>query len=253
VSELDERADKSVRNVSVERWLEAQRWELAFWQEGQRKRGWKRLAWAVLAPALRGLNWGRAWGDDWNQWWKDRFDGYRFLPAQVGNCVELGCGPYTNLRLILRGRQAGRVVCSDPLIGSYLTFRGRWLAEAYTAGRVEIDDHAIEESVFAPASFDLVVMINVLDHVRDADLCLRKAIELVRPGGYLVFGQDLSNEEDLARHPYDVGHPIRLQREDLEPHLEPLSTVFRADLSREEGRDPRIHYATLVYSGRKPL
>ena len=101
-------------------------------------------------------------------------------------------------------------------------------------------------------SFDAVVMINVLDHVRDADLCMQKAIELLRPGGYFVLGQDLSDEEDIAHHPYDIGHPIRLQREDLDVHLEPLSTVFRNDLAREEGREPRLHYSTLVYSGKKP-
>lgn len=248
----DEGSRESVRSVSPERWHEAQEWELALWREGQHKHGWKRLVWPVVAPALRALNWRRAWGDDWNHWWKDRFDGYRFLSSRLGDCIELGCGPYTNTRLILEGREATRVVCSDPLIESYITFRGRWLAEAYAAGLVEIDDHPIEESPFAPSSFDLVVMINVLDHVRDADLCMRNAIELVRPGGYFVIGQDLSDENDIAHHPHDVGHPIRLRQEDVEVHLQPLSQVFRRDLSREEGRDPRLHYATLVYAGRKP-
>jgi SAM-dependent methyltransferase len=248
----EEQIRESVRSVSSERWQEAQQWELALWQEGQQKRGWKRFVWPVIAPVLRAVNWGRAWGDDWNQWWKARFDGYGFLPAELGECIELGCGPYTNTRLILENRSAGRVVCSDPLIRSYITFRGRWLAEAYSAGRVEIDDHPIEEAPFASESFDLVVMINVLDHVRDADLCMRKAIELIRPGGYFVLGQDLSDEQDLAQHPYDVGHPIRLKREDLDPYLEPLSTVLRKDLSREDGRDPRLHYGTLVYAGKKP-
>jgi SAM-dependent methyltransferase len=239
------------RRVSAERWQEAQQWELSLWHEGQRKKGWKRLVWPVVAPVLRALNWRRSWGDDWNHWWKDRFDGYRFLPLEPGDCIELGCGPYTNTRLVLADRRPRRAVCSDPLIRSYITFRGRWLAEAYAAGRVEIDDYPIEDSPFAPESFDLVVMINVLDHVRDADLCMQTAIRLLRPGGYFLLGQDLSDEEDVARHPHDVGHPIRLRREDLEPHLEPLLTVLRKDLSREEGRDPRLHYATLVYAGRK--
>ena len=57
--------------------------------------------------ALRALNWRRAWGDDWNHWWKERFDGYRFLPVELGDCVELGCGPYTNTRLVLAGRRHG--------------------------------------------------------------------------------------------------------------------------------------------------
>jgi SAM-dependent methyltransferase len=250
--EPGERARESVRSVSTERWREAQQWELALWREGQRKRGWKRIVWPVVAPVLRAVGWRRARGDDWNLWWKDRFDGYRFLPSSLGDCIELGCGPYTNMRLILEGRQASRIVCSDPLARSYINFHGRWLAEAYAAGRVEIDDHPIEEVPFAPGSFDVVVMINVLDHVRDADLCMRNAIGLVRPGGHFLLGQDLSDEQDLARHPDDVGHPIRLRREDLEPYLQPLTTVLRKDVSREEGRDPRLHYATLVYAGRRP-
>jgi SAM-dependent methyltransferase len=245
-------AAELARRVSIDRWREAQQWELSLWLDGQRKRGWKRLVWPVVAPVLRAINWRRAWGDDWNHWWRERFDGYRFLPPELGECIELGCGPYTNTRLVLAGRNARRVVCSDPLIKSYITFRGRWLAEAYASGRVEIDDHPIEEAPFPPGSFDLVIMINVLDHVRDADVCMQKAIGLVRAGGYFVLGQDLSNEEDVARHPYDIGHPIRLRRDDLDTHLEPLETVLRKDLDREEGRDPRIHYATLVYAGRKP-
>ena len=247
----DVQPEGSVRRVSAERWRQAQEWELGLWVEGQRKRGWKRVAWPLLAPALRALNWRRAWGDDWNHWWKERFDGYDFLPTELGDCIELGCGPYTNTRLILDGRRASRVVCSDPLIESYVRFRGRWLAHAYAEGRVEIDSHAIEDTVFSPETFDLVVMINVLDHVRDADLCMQKAIELVRPGGYFVIGQDLSDEGDVARHPYDVGHPIRLRREDLDPYLSSLSSVLRKDLVREEGRDPRLHYATLIYAGLK--
>jgi SAM-dependent methyltransferase len=241
----------SVRRVSADRWRKAQEWELELWCEGQRKRGWKRVAWPVVAPILRAVNWRRAWGDDWNHWWRDRFDGYRFLPTRLGDCIELGCGPYTNIRLILEGRKARRIVCSDPLVDSYVTFRGRWLAEAYAAGRVEIDNHAIEELTLPAESADLVVMINVLDHVRDADVCLHKSIALLRPGGYLVLGQDLSDASDVVGHPYDIGHPIRLCRDDISPYLEALATVFRRDLSRAEGREPRLHYSTLVYAGRK--
>jgi SAM-dependent methyltransferase len=241
----------STVRVSAERWKEAQRWELALWHEGQVKRGWKHVVWPVAGPALRLLDRQRAWGDDWNRWWRDRFDGYRFLPEQLGDCVELGCGPYTNIRLILEGRHARRVVCSDPHVRSYVTFRGRWLAEAHASGHVEIDGHPIEDCVLPTESFDLVVMINVLDHVRDADICMRTALEICRPGGFFLLGQDLSNEDDVLRHPHDIGHPIRLRREDLEPYLEGFETVLRRDLGREEGRVPALHYATLVFAGQK--
>ena len=243
--------NSSVRKVSRDRWEEAQAWELQLWHEGQRKRGWKRLLWPVLAPVLRLVRWHRAWGDDWNHWWKARFDDYRFLPEDLGAVIELGCGPYTNTRLLLEGRRAQRVVCSDPLVRNYVTFEGRWLAEAHSRGRVEIDDHPIEELPFPSESFDVVVMINVLDHVQDADLCLKKAVSLVRPGGYFVFGQDLSSREDISSHPYDVGHPIRLALEDVSGYLTPFTSVLRRDLTRDEGRSPELHYSTLVYAGRK--
>lgn len=241
----------SYRRVSASRWREAQDWELDFWRKRIQRKGWRAAVTPFLVPPLRALNWSRAWGDDWNEWWKARFDSYSFLPRDLGDVVEFGCGPYTNVRLILQGRQARRVVCSDPLVKHYVDFPGRWLSREVARGRVEVDDHPLEETPFEPESFDTVVLVNVLDHVQDADLCLANAVAMVRPGGFLVFGQDLSSDDDLRRHPHDVGHPIRLRREELEPHLESLRAVHRVDLPRGEGRDPRIHYGTLVYAGRK--
>ena len=195
----------SVRSVSRERWLEAQAWERDLWVTSQQRRGWRRLAWPVVRPILRAGGWHRAWGDDWNHWWANQFEHYRFLPADLGDYIEVGCGPYTNTRVILSGRTADRVVCSDPLVETYLTFRDRWLATAHRAGRLETDAHPIEELPFAAESFDTLVMINVLDHVRDADRCLEVVTGLLRPGGTLVLGQDLSDADDVRRHPRTSG------------------------------------------------
>jgi SAM-dependent methyltransferase len=109
-----------------------------------------------------------------------------------------------------------------------------------------------EELPFEDGSFDVVVMNNVLDHVQDADRCLERATGLLRPGGIFVFGQDLSDDEDVRNHPEDIGHPIRLAREDVDRHLTDLETLLRKDLTREQGREPRLHYGTLSYAGRKP-
>jgi SAM-dependent methyltransferase len=245
------KTDASVRSVSRERWLEAQAWERDLWVTSQHKHGWRRVAWPIVKPALRALRWRRAWGDDWNYWWADHFDHYSFLPAQLGEYIEVGCGPYTNTRLILPGRTAARVVCSDPLAETYVKFPDRWLAKAYSEGLVEIDAHPIEELPFADESFDVLVMNNVLDHVRDADLCLERATRLLRPGGIFIIGQDLSDEADVRNHPEDIGHPIRLAREDVDRHLADFEQLLRKDLSREEGREPRLHYGTLMFAGRK--
>jgi SAM-dependent methyltransferase len=239
--------------VGKERWHEAQRWELALWAGQQRKRGLRGLAWALARRLPVGLRPARVHGDDWNTWWAARFDDYAFLPRDLGDYVELGCGPYTNTRMILEGRTAGRVVCSDPLAREYARYRGRWLAEAMRAGRVELDDHPIEELPFGPESFDVVVMINVLDHVRDAIACLETATTLVRPGGWFLLGQDLTSAEDRARNAEDVGHPIRLDRSELQPYLERFEAVLDHLLPREQGRVPHAHHATQVFAGRRPL
>lgn len=239
----------SARRVGADRWREAQEWELRHWERAERKHGWRRLVWPVARPLLTLIGSKRAGGDDWNFWWRDRFDGYSFLPPEINDLIELGCGPYTNVRLIREGRGIRRVVCSDPLIRRYLRFRHSWVARAHRAGAILIDDHAAEECPFGPSTFDVVVMINVLDHVYDADRALRNATLLVRPGGYLLLGQDLSDEEDPTRVHDEPGHPIRIKREDIDPHLEGFEPVLRRDLSREEGRNPEEHYATLIFAG----
>jgi ubiquinone/menaquinone biosynthesis C-methylase UbiE len=114
---------------------------------------------------------------------------------------------------------------------------------------VSLDDHAIENTPFKEKYFDLVIMINVLDHVQDAFRCLAVATSLVKPGGLLLLGQDLTAEEDDIE---DVGHPIRLHLTDILPHLTDFEPVLQKTLPQTEGRNPSVHYATLVFAGRRP-
>jgi SAM-dependent methyltransferase len=237
--------------VSEERWREAQASELDLWDRQQRKRGWRRLAWPIARGVFATLGSNRLVGDDWNHWWSTRFGGYSFLPNELGDYIELGCGPYTNTRLITKGRQATRIVCSDPLIRHYVGYRGRWLAESYRRGKIVVDDHPVEEVPFDVESFDVVVLINVLDHVRDAALALEKTTGLIRRGGFLVLGQELNTDEDVRRVPEDVYHPIRLRRDDIAPHLRDFEAVLHHELSRREGRNPDAHGSTLIYAGVK--
>ena len=238
--------------VSEQRWKQAQEWEAAFWRSqnpaptqtlaARAKRLVKRLLGRMKAAP----------GDDWNHWWAERFENYRALPSRIESAIELGCGPYTNLRLILPGREVRRVVCSDPLVKEYLKFEERWLGQAWRRGAVEVDDHPIEECPFESDSFDLVVMINVLDHVRDALECLRQAARITRPGGWIVVGQDLSTAEDIARTGEDVGHPIRIDDATMDAELlTKFEAVQRRVMSREEGRNPEAHYGTYLFVGRK--
>lgn len=242
-----------MKSVDPNRWLSAQQWELELWKRESRAGFRARLrALAAATGVQRLVSPILGTGDDWNVWWMDHFDGYSFVPDSLDNVLELGCGPFTNVRLILKGRRIDNVWCSDPLAREYLSLRGTWLAEAARRGVVEIDDHTAEEAPFSTDQFDLVIMINVLDHVRDLNLSLRNAIRVTKPGGIFIIGQDLTNEGDIERIGDDIGHPIRMTHEDLDVLIAPtFDPIMRRILNRESGRNPAAHYGTYIFAGRK--
>src|SRR5437870_295368 len=116
--------------VSDERWQAAQVWERDHWIRTQRLRAklGKNLVWRLLAGL--GLV-SRHRGDDWNHWWKKQFDDYAFLPSVVQNALEVGCGPYTNVRLMLDRCRFEHLFLSDPLIRTYARFKLTFVAEMY--------------------------------------------------------------------------------------------------------------------------
>jgi len=242
-----------IEKVTRERWQEAQQWERHHWVRTQQLRAryckntiWRLLAAVGLVPKHR--------GDDWNAWWRAQFADYSFLPAEVENAIEVGCGPYTNVRLMLDRCKIRHLVLSDPLIRTYVHFKLTFVAEMYRKAACILDDHPLEALPFAPDYFDLAVMINVLDHVQDAEQCMRNLIKVIKPGGLLIIGQDLTNEDDLKALQHDPGapgHPIKLDSEWFEPYVQRFQPVINKVLNREESREPHQHYGALIFAGRK--
>jgi SAM-dependent methyltransferase len=240
--------------VSLQRWHEAQQWEQSHWVRAQQARArfgknfiWRCLSAFKLIPKYR--------GDDRNLWWKHHFDDYSFVPARVENAIEVGCGPYTNVRLITERCQIDHLVLSDPLIRTYVHFKLTFVADMYRKAACILDDHPLEELPFRPNYFDLAIMINVLDHVKDARSCLLNLIEVLKPGGLLILGQDLSNQQDLKALQLDPGlpgHPIKLDHQWFEPYLREFRPVISKVLSREESFEPHQHYGALIFAGYKP-
>ena len=240
--------------VTRGRWEAAQKWERHQWVRTQKLRGkycknliWRLLRTARLVPKYR--------GDDWNDWWKKQFQNYDFLPPTAENALEVGCGPYTNIRMMLDRCRFEHLYLSDPLIRTYVNFKLTFVAEMYKRAACVLDDHPLEELPFASDYFDLAVMINVLDHVQDARRCMENLIRVIKPGGTLVLGQDLTNEQDLEALSGDegeVGHPIKLDHHWFAPFLDRrFKAILSKVLPREEGREPAHHYGTLVFVGRK--
>ena len=240
--------------VTPERWEAAQQWEREHWVGAQnaRARFFKNYIWRTLSAM--GIV-SKYHGDDWNSWWKGQFGDYSFLPTVVHNALEVGCGPYTNVRLMLDRCKFDHLYLSDPLIRTYVNFKLTFVSERYRKADCMLDDHPLEELPFADNYFDLVVMINVLDHVQDAGECMRNLIRVIKPGGILILGQDLTNEQDLIALKTDagaVGHPIKLDAEWFHPFFEGKFTpIIHKVLSREQGRAPDYHYGDLIFAGRK--
>lgn len=208
---------------------------------------WRLLSAASFVPKYR--------GDDCNQWWKKQFEDYQFLPSTAHDALEVGCGPYTNVRLMLDRCRFEHLYLSDPLIRTYVKFKLTFVSEMYKRAACVLDDHPLEELPFATDYFDLAVMINVLDHVQDARRCMENLIRVVKPGGILILGQELTNEEDLKAvrdDPGAVGHPIKLDHGWFAPYLEKdFQPIINKVLSREQGRAPEHHYGDLIFAGRK--
>ncbi len=239
-----------VDQVSEGRWMEAQSWERNHWVNDQRERKkyfknhiWRVLSWFGRVPKYR--------GDDWNTWWLEQFGGYEFLPKKIENALEAGCGPYTNMRLIQERSDIAHLVLSDPLIRTYVGFEMTYVSELYSRAGCVLDDHPLEELPFRDDYFDLVVKINVLDHVRNAHECMQNLVRVTKPGGIMIIGQDLSDEADIEAQGEDIGHPIRLDGEWFSPYFEGFEPIVSKILGREEGRAPDHHYGTLLFAGKK--
>lgn len=58
---------------------------------------------------------------DRNQEHEIGFNYYADVPLNLGNVLEVGCGPFTQLITILNNRAAKSITLLDPLLNSYLS------------------------------------------------------------------------------------------------------------------------------------
>ncbi|MEM7116249.1 MAG: methyltransferase domain-containing protein [Chloroflexota bacterium] len=238
--------NKSILKVTEARWRQAQQFELHVWRQQSR---WYRILMSRVLKLLHLKDF--EFGDDWNRWWYEQFDGYKVVPRDIDQAVELGCGPYTNMRLVLENRTIRKVICSDPLAEQYLKMNG-WLSSAYRKQLIEVDSNPAEECPYENESCDLVLLINVLDHVQDAIVVLDNVFRILKPGAFFVFGQDLTDEIDMNNTEEDVGHPIRIHHDELDRWIaDNFDVKMRKVLSREVGRNPEAHYGTFLFIGQK--
>ncbi len=139
----------------------------------------------------------RLYREHW--WWRVR---ERILLEKVGdllnnrghaNILDVGCGAGLFFDALEPFGQVEGIE-SDP---GAVEQSGRWRARIHTG---ELDD------TFKPGhSFDLILMLDVLEHLARPDLVLRRATDLLVPGGWLVatvpaFGWLWTSHDELNHH-----------------------------------------------------
>jgi SAM-dependent methyltransferase len=177
-----------ITKVDYERWVAAQKYEASGWMD----------CWQGVC-------------DDRSHEHFQHFDGYRNLKKHLGNTLEVGCGPFTQLKTILNGRAASRITLLDPLIRRYLEHPNCSYKTGYLNGLgVTIRDMPAEH-LGDMSSYDTIVCINVLEHVRDALRVLTNIYQALKFDGVLVMGE--RSWDDFDPHElFDAGHPIRLKK-----------------------------------------
>jgi len=196
-------------------------------------------------------------GDDWNMWWKMKFDHYVSVANEkVESIAEVGCGPIAkNIQFVVQALQnkPTKYFLSDPLLKDYVNMN-RPVASFAMDVKATLSAKPLEEWT-TKEPVDMIVCINVLDHVYSMPKCMESLYNNLKKGGILVLGNDLTNQEDFDKTPKDdphgMMHPIRFDHEDAKPFLSKYEPVFDKILNRQEGRAPGSHYATLLYIGRK--
>jgi len=198
-----DRHGHGVLSVPLERWQQAQEYERATW-----------------------LKYGLTLTEDRNTEHAAHFDGYKSLPNDLGNVIELGCGPFTNLIHILPGRWSKTVTLLDPLLRDYLRHPHCSYPDTVLLGnRVKWSDSTIEKYRSDPWSYDTVVMINVLSHCFNVGRVFGWINTHLKQGGTLVFHEP-ARDIDIHSH-WDIGHPLSYTQAVIDEFLAGYTEVYR--------------------------
>jgi ubiquinone/menaquinone biosynthesis C-methylase UbiE len=148
-----------VEHASLERWQEAQKAELDWWQN------WRRLPFYA----------NHSFASYWNNIVSELIGPAGIAKAQT--IVEVGCGPHGVVRYLFK--DARLKIGTDPLLYKYDERPRPDATTLYAA--------AIGEALpVGDGVADLVICINVIDHVMDAGEILREMRRVLKPGGLLL-------------------------------------------------------------------
>ena len=160
--------------------------------------------------------------------------------------IELGCGPFTNLRYIVQECKVGKVSLLDPLINEYLNhpycfYNGEYLycdLNKDNSKKVEIDNlfNIPIENLETTNKFDLVVIVNVIEHCFNIPKILGIIDNLLANDGIIIFHDRYYTASKLTKeldYTFDAGHPIKTDRYVIDEFLKNYNQIYKYVDNRE--------------------
>lgn len=149
--------------------------------------------------------------------------------------IELGCGPFTNMRLVAHSLAIDSFDLLDPLMPQYVNHKHC----TYGSGQLRLHDgrmvpigaaYAMPIEDFQPeTTYDIVVLINVIEHCMDAEKIFEKIWEMLAPGGVFVFHDKYFDEQEVDAtilSAYDTAHPLKVGHRVIDAFLERFRLIF---------------------------
>jgi SAM-dependent methyltransferase len=206
--------ERGIHKVPAERWSLAQRYERKTWME-----------FSLSAK------------DDRNHEHFKRFnslDSIKNELLKINSIIELGCGPFTNLRLLSNMLTKPQQVLLDPLINDYINHEHcPYKLSTLNDNKVALINSSIESfnpsdyNYEIPATYDIVMMINVIEHCYDVSLIFNKVLQILNNDGIFIFADVYFDDVlDIASNIYDAGHPLRLSSTKLDQLLNHFDPIF---------------------------
>ena len=135
-------------------------------------------------------------------------------PAGSGTALDIGCGD--GLHTMLLGRRFSRTCGID--VNERFIGIARDHARAYgRRANLEFFAQPLEAIGFAPATFDVVLSVCVLEHIPNHEEVLRECLRIMKPGARIVFSVDTLQTIDdpaLVESHRRQHHVVRYFRED---------------------------------------
>ena len=188
------------------------------------------------------------------------FLNYSKVPHNLGNFVEVGCGPWTQSNLMFNTRPdivVKSITLWEPGVNFYIQNTPTCAYKnGFLGNRSAILVQAGAEDLVFPEMFDSLMMINVLEHTRNIFVILHNIYTTLKPGGLLIFNDRWWNDFN-HRKTIDLDmlyHPIRCYREVFDHFLsffEPILENVNPYEVVQYFPDDRRNSGGIYYIGRK--